>query len=236
MEQGDVLNLRDVTVVDWPEVATWPVTTILTRVELRLTGVHVEFSTRDGPDRWPDHVTPGWSGPLQYSLGLALQIAGTWYAAAPIEFWHGLEESGGQIQAQNVEGSKVGQIPKNWFYDARWGPLHGYQPQPEELVGVYVCAGDVRNRVSVVKERSEILLVRLPPEGVARTVVGPMDISPPEPPPPARPPRAPDGDDERFFSSLERIYDAMAGIADALLAMERRLTSLERDGLRMKFR
>src|SRR5256885_1490366 len=57
-----------------PNLADWPETTAITEVDFQYMGhdgIHVEFSKRDGPGRWPDIVPPGWDGPLQYTLGLA---------------------------------------------------------------------------------------------------------------------------------------------------------------------
>lgn len=147
--------IADVTYVGGPNIGAWPITTRITRLELRLTGVHVEFSKQDGPGRWPDAITPGWAGPLEYSLGLVLRVNGRWYAAAPIELWHDLQESGGPIQAPD-------QIRTNWFYDARWSPLDTHQPVAGEELGLFVCAGDARNNANPVKERSQIVRFRLP--------------------------------------------------------------------------
>ncbi len=141
-----------------PSEVDWPITTKITKLDIRPNGVHVEFSKRDGTGRWPDITPPGWKGPLQYTLGMVENIAGKWVASAPIQFWYGLDESGGP----------PGQIRKNWFYDtSRWGPLAVRQPAPGETVGFFVIAGNVRNITdegsqSPVHERSNVVYVAMP--------------------------------------------------------------------------
>jgi hypothetical protein len=122
-------------------------------------GTRVDFSRKVGPGRWPD-VPFGFPGDsLQYSLGMAVNINGRWYASAPMEYWYGLDRGGGNI-------GQPGQVPNNWFYDSRWGPMQGYQPQAGEMVGFFVCAGDCRNHTdgagSIVRERSNVVLVPFP--------------------------------------------------------------------------
>lgn len=80
--------MSEATILNNPStLADWPITTRITRLELRPDGIHVEFSKRDGGGSWPDITPPGWDGPLQYTLGMALKIGGRWYASAPIQFW-----------------------------------------------------------------------------------------------------------------------------------------------------
>ncbi len=120
----------------------------------------VDFDRRDGPDRWPD-VGFG-SGALEYTLGMCVNIQGTWNCSATVQFWHGrdLEASGppGDIAAQLV-------------VRPRWGALLGYQPSCGETVGIYVGAGNLRDSGNVIaKERSNIVL--MPFCGAYRAGVG----------------------------------------------------------------
>jgi hypothetical protein len=139
------------------DLANWPVTTSLEVVDIRPNGVSVQFSKKDGAGRWPDVTPPGWSGALQYTLGMCLTINGRWYCSAVVEFWHGLEVSGGP----------PGEFATNWFYDpVRWSPMTGHQPAVGETIGFFVCAGDCRNNsggtLSPAKERSNVVLVSMP--------------------------------------------------------------------------
>ena len=133
------------------------ITTTITALRLGPTGITVEFSKKDGPGRWPDVVPPGFDGPIQYTIGMALNINGRWYASAPIQMWHGRDEGGGPPSEYAL----------NWFYDpGRWAPMTYHQPAVGEQVGFFVMAGDGRNNtlgsVSPVKERSNVVLVAMP--------------------------------------------------------------------------
>jgi hypothetical protein len=154
----DMVSLAAATILNSPrDLARWPITTSITGIDIRSSGVHVEFSKAFGPGRWPDFTPPGWDGALQYTLGMMLNIDGQWYASAPVEFWYGLDRSGGPPS----------QYALNWFYDpARWAPMTYHQPQVGEQIGFFVCAGDCRNSSdgskSPVKERSNVIIVTMP--------------------------------------------------------------------------
>lgn len=172
------LDLHEATMFDNPvNLADWPVTTQITEVDFQymgMDGVHVEFSKRDGPGSWPDITPPGWTGPLEYTLGFVENIGGHWYASAAIEFWRGLDVSGGNVasdvgtmaQCTSFGAGSTCQVARNWYYDARWGALAGYQPATGEIIGVFVVAGNLRGVTdgsqSPVQERSNVVLVRMP--------------------------------------------------------------------------
>jgi hypothetical protein len=147
-----------------PAFTSWPATTAITRLELRTTGVHVEFSKKDGDGRWPDVIPHGWDGPLQYCLGMAMQIDGVWHVSAPIQFWHGLDASGGNVGDSAPRDNGIrGTVHGDWFYSGEWGALQR-QPVAGEPVGFFVVAGNVRgvdDAVSV-RERSNVVVVPFP--------------------------------------------------------------------------
>jgi hypothetical protein len=152
---GDVLS--GATIWNSPKaLGSWPITTKITSIEMRSSGVRIEFSKRNGAGRWPDMFPPGWDEPLQWTLGMCMYVSGQWHCSAPIQFWNGLDESGGPPS----------QYGNNWFYDpGRWGPL-SRQPAVGETIGFFACAGDCRNTLdgskSPVKERSDVVLVPMP--------------------------------------------------------------------------
>jgi hypothetical protein len=172
------IDLHDVTLFDNPaDLADWPVTTMITRVDFQpggRDGVHVEFSLRDGTGSWPDVTPPGWDGPLQYTLGFVEYIDGQWYGSAAIQFWRGLDASGGNValdvptsgQCTAFGHDSTCQVAENWYYDGRWGALQQYQPATGEIIGVFVVAGNVRGVTdgsqSPARERSNVVLVRMP--------------------------------------------------------------------------
>lgn len=157
------LDLHDAVFHDNPtDLADWPETTTITSLVFQYNGqdgVHVEFSKQDGDGRWPDVTPPGWDGPLQYTLGMAEYIDGQWHASAAIQYWYGLEASGGNVALDN-------QVAKNWYYDGRWGEMAGYQPATGEMIGIFVVGGNVRGVTdgsqSPAKERSNVVVVPMP--------------------------------------------------------------------------
>lgn len=168
----------------------FPITTSITHLGIGTDGMDVQFGKRDGPNRWPDTPDSPAMGPLEYSVGLVLKVGGQWLAASPIEFWNGRPPQGtGQIQDQSVPcDSGSGQIHCNWFYDRnRWPGLFDARPQAGEIMGAYVVAGDVRNNVFVVRERSNIVIFTLPATGVAQSfdysAVAPQPQPTPQPGP-----------------------------------------------------
>jgi hypothetical protein len=172
--------ISPVTFVGGPDLNRFAVTTTITHVDVHLTGLELRFDKRDGPNRWPDNITPGWSGPLQYSVGLCERLSDQWYCSAPVETWFGNNVIGGPIQSQDPP-----QITKNWFYDGRWAPLHTHQPAPGEQLGVFVVAGDARNSFTPVRERSNIVLITLPaPNTTVAFDFTAQPLAPPPVPPP----------------------------------------------------
>ncbi len=63
---ADAINMQAATILNSPrDLGSWAVTTSITALDLRSSGVHVEFSKQGGGDRWPDVTPPGWNGSLQ---------------------------------------------------------------------------------------------------------------------------------------------------------------------------
>jgi hypothetical protein len=148
-------------------IGAYAQTTKITGINISKDGFECLFDKKSGAGRWPDNLTPGWDGPLQYSVGVCCKVNGQWVGAAPIESWfdHQPLGLGGPVTTQNVDNSGKGQFALNWFYNPTWGPLNGYNPKPGEVIGVFVAAGDCRNNFNPVKERSNIVLLALPGDG-----------------------------------------------------------------------
>ena len=129
----DQITMSAATILNSPRnLASWPITSKLSVVDISSGGIAVQFSKKDGSGRWPDVTPPGWSGALQYTLGMCLTINSQWYCSAVVEFWYGLERSGGPPSG----------FATNWFYDpTRWYPMTGHQPAVGETIGFFVCAG-----------------------------------------------------------------------------------------------
>jgi len=129
-----------------PDLGSWAETANITRVDLSSGRIVVDFDKRG---TWPE-VGFG-DGALEYTLGICLNIGGTWNCSAVVQFWKGRElEAGGDVN--NIAGQ--------WFYDSRWGALQGHQPAYGETVGWFVAAGNLRDSGNVItKERSKVLLI-----------------------------------------------------------------------------
>jgi len=160
---ADMVPLSSAIIKNSPQnLASWPITSAIRAVHITASGIGVDFAKKDGPGRWPDVVPPGWDGPLQYTLGMMMNINGQNYASAPVQYWYGLVYSGGPPS----------QYALNWFYDpGRWAPMTYHQPAVGEQIGIFACAGNCRNDVtgagSPVKERTNVVVVTMPTDAGA---------------------------------------------------------------------
>lgn len=219
----DQIDLADVTIINSPDVRDWPVTAHLSLLEFRPTGIHVEFSKKDGPDRWPDvpYLTAG--EPLQYTLWIVIRVDGRWFGSGCLEYWNTRDETGGP----------PAEYAAHWYYDVnRWGPMTGHQPAVGEDVGFFVSAGDARNNgQALVHERSQIVLVAFPPNTGAvwhfgetyDPVPAPVPVGPPAPAPPPVPPAA-----DNSLSAIVQMLKAAGHQVDVrLTAIEATLARIE---------
>jgi len=151
---NDMFSLAGAQVYASPaSVASWPATATITSIAFRSDGVAVEFTKKSGPGRWPDVVPPGWTGGIQYTLWIAMNLGGQWHTCGTIEYWYGLAASGGDVTSNN-------QIAANWTYQC--GPM-ARQPAPGESVGFFVTAGDQRMKDAfATHERSNTIVVPFP--------------------------------------------------------------------------
>lgn len=142
-----------------PDLADWPETAKITSITFLPDSFPVEFDRRDGPDRWPDMIPAGFTGPLEYTLGMCVNPNNQrWYCSGVVQFWYGrtLTDSG-----------HPGRVGEEWFYDpARWGAINFYQPSDGELVGIWVGAGNLRDGSNITRatcprvcERSNVALI-----------------------------------------------------------------------------
>jgi hypothetical protein len=131
-------DMTQATILDSPaNLGSWPVTATITSVIFTPISFEVDFDKRASADRWPDFPF-GSGGSLQYTLGMCVNPdgAGHWFCSAVVQFWFGRE-----LDASTPPGD----VGANWFYDARWAPILGYQPQPGETVGLFVAQGNQRD-------------------------------------------------------------------------------------------
>jgi hypothetical protein len=138
------------------DIASWPITTTIDDMNFG-NGISVDFSKKSGAGRWPDVVPPGWDGGIQYTLWIVENINGQWYTSGGVEYWYGLDSTGGP----------AAQLGSDWYYSPGvWGALANRQPANGELVGFFVAAGDERAKnVATVHERSAVVTMPFPSGG-----------------------------------------------------------------------
>ena len=151
----DAIDLTTVQVFNSPtDVASWPITTHITQLEMRSPDVGLIF---DFPAKasWPNYTPPGWDGPLQYTVWAVVNVGGTWYTSGYIQMWSGRLSTGAPL---------ISDFAPNWAYDGRWGPMMGHRPVAGEQMGFFVTAGNARGvpDVTSVRERSNVVMVSLP--------------------------------------------------------------------------
>ena len=136
-----------------PDIASWPATGCISQLTMDSSaGLSFQFSTYN---TWPDYTPPGWDGPLEYTVWAAINQGGTWNMSGFIQMWRGRASTGAPI---------LSNFANNWAYDARWGPMAGYQPHVGEQMGFFLSAGNARGvtTVSSVRERTNVVVVALP--------------------------------------------------------------------------
>lgn len=137
-----------------PDVSGWQRTTHLDSIDVGI--VYPTFGKQLGAGRWPDVPFGNTGGSLQYTLWVFESHGGQWYASGIIQFWFGRTSGGNNISCNN-------EMARNWTYDGRWGPMAGYQPQPGEVIGFMVTAGNQRGTDDhLVAERSNIAFLKMP--------------------------------------------------------------------------
>lgn len=95
---------------------------------------------------------------VQFTIWLFLNINGAWYGSAFERNYIGDQNAGGPGVPQE-------QLPKNWYYDARWAPMYGHVLQPGEEVAFMVTNGNQRPTDGLQcgnGQRSNIVKVKLP--------------------------------------------------------------------------
>lgn len=153
--QADMLNIHQAQIVNAPNVADWPITTALTSVSFDGATTRVDFTKKDGPNRWPDVTPTGWTGPLEYTLWLFVKVQGQWVGSGFIQFWNGRDGSG---SAADPDVPSL--YAKHWYYAERWTPIFGHGSiAPNEEIGFMVTSGNQRDSggPNSVQERSNVV-------------------------------------------------------------------------------
>jgi hypothetical protein len=219
----DAINFGDVEILNSPDIRDWPITSEIQELGLRRASLHL-VHTKQG--RWP---AVRFGDALQEStLWIFLRIGGRWLGAG-------------------VERIRPGQIDKpenapshqddDWFYDqARWREMTTHEPQPGELVGYMVAAGDTRGFGNVaVQERSAIVLVEFPPD--TGRDYPPFATLPPAPSLPAPVPMPAPGPSpipiDDLFTTATKLIESAVALAESNLRLADKIAELQKTGVRI---
>jgi hypothetical protein len=180
---ADMIDLGAAVITNAPDVRSWPVTTSITRVSFGESGqTRVDFTKKNGADRWPDVVPPGWDGPLQFTLWLFVKNGEQWVGSAFIQFWHGRDGSGSP-----ADPDVPSVYHQHWYYSPRWRPVYDHGPiQAGETIAFMVTSGNARDNVGPmsVQERSNVVTFAATDNGVYAFDGTVPPIDPPVPPDP----------------------------------------------------
>lgn len=214
-----------------PEIADWPETARITRVEFARDNFYVRHTKEGaGPGAWPGIVPPDWQGPTQWTLYVVLNVEGVWTAAPCIIYWP--EEPPRLGVWRGGDPAPFSSGARNWWYQAP--PLTGHQPRPGERVGLIAVAGALRELdVRTVAERSNVAWVTVPDNdtGVINFAEPQPEQPPAPPPPPQEPPTppppqppappivTPQGLDTRVLAQLEAVTAGLTMACRGLLVI-----------------
>ena len=136
---ADGINMNQAVIENSPvDLASWCVGAKITNITFLANSFRVEFSRRDGGNRWPDFVPPGWG----------------WSAAIHTRHVSADQRTlvvlgGGRVlvsaQPRRIS-SAMGDFTR-LVLRRSLGTLAGKQPATgEQVPGIFVCAGDCRNK------------------------------------------------------------------------------------------
>jgi hypothetical protein len=207
----DTVDLHTVTVLAGPgDVADWPETATITGLDFHADAdccLRIDFTKKDGPDRWPDVTPPGWTGPVQYTVWAIFKLRdGRLVTAGAVEFWHGKDRSGGNPS----------ELAAHWF--DKVGDMRNHQPDAGEAVGFFLTAGDQRLKdVHAVRERSNVVVIPFPTDSGATYHFESAPTADPTPAVDPTPPATPTPVDlAPFAQRLDTIEARLAAIEETL--------------------
>jgi hypothetical protein len=223
--QTDQIDVKTATIVNAPDVRNWPVTTAITHVWFDGSVTRVDFTKKDGPNRWPDVTPTGWSGPLEYTLWLFVKNGESWVGSGFIQFWNGRDGSGSP-----ADPDVPSKYDQHWYYAARWSPIYGHGPlQPGEQIGFMVSSGNARDNVGPmsVQERSNVVLFAASDRADYTFATAPP--APPAPTPVPTPTPVPPSDLSSLVEKVISIQNTQTDILDQVVGLVQQQIVLEKD-------
>jgi hypothetical protein len=163
----DMIDPGSIRIVNsFEDMARWPATVALTRLELVPGRGLVVHADTDG---WPDFRLDNdpAAGLVRSTLCVGFQIDGQWVMSGFLNYWaHGTHEGhvrtdSGAHPLEIAPDKGINNWQANWAYGG-WGPLDTYVPKPGDLMAVMLAAGGTRmSKTRTVSERSQIVVVPL---------------------------------------------------------------------------
>lgn len=162
--------------INSPEVSRFAQTVTITGLRMDPRGgIDLQYA-QPLPKRWNCRPA-GWDGDIQYTVWAFALVDGEWVGAGFVQMWEGRSTTDG-----SVPPILAGYL--NWWGDPRrlWSNFSYYVPKPGDQVGFMVSACNARltGEVTGLAERSNIVLVTLPPNDT-----GSFTFNAPPPPVPA---------------------------------------------------
>lgn len=196
----DQINLMAAVLHSSPAVQTWPVTLgIVAARETLRGGFQLAFSqVIPGSWKWPSNPAVPTDN-FQYTVWMFVQIDGLWHGGGFVQMWQGRSMGSRELPPifADVDG-----VPgyRNYWGDPRhlWQEMSDYKPQPGDMLGLMITAGNGRliAGVTSVAERSNVVLFPITAADEADMVYledgGTPPVDPPvDPPAPPVPPSTP---------------------------------------------
>jgi lysozyme len=204
----DAIDLSAARIVRSPgDIAEWPATV---HIDALTFSPDAGLSFQRSGANWPDVIPPGFEWPILYTVWACARVV-VWTCAGFIQMWRTRPSTGAPLPSNST------------FW---WGPQGGgatagdfgaYESRPGDDMAFFVSAGNARDEVDVssVRERSNVVLVRLPAGDSGVFTFRPPTQPPvptPQPPPASTstPPASTDSD--AFLALLAELEEKIAAL------------------------
>lgn len=225
----DMLDISTLQIHAAPDVRSWPATVRIKGLEWRPGPSEGLRFDCEGLDRWPDYTPPGWDGPIQYTVWMAVPVppAGQWHTSGFIQMWR-RNGSNRSSKDNGWTGAPPLRYYKEWVYDPRWGAMNHFVPTPGLPIAFFLTAGNARlgsapgaDRVTTLAERSNIVRVTIPNGDFGMFTFG----GAPDPKPEPTPTPTPTPNPTPVPTPDQKIADTLAVVT---IQLESIMTMLER--------
>ena len=208
---NDAFDLHAAMIHNSPLVADWNITRNITRLNMDPRGGVQFIFDASLPESWK-WMTGNGSDNFQFTAWAFVRLNGIWHGAGFVQMWQGRSMTDGSLPPI-LSGYK------NWWGDVRhlWAEMSDYVPHPDEPIGFMATAGNARlmrpDAVTSVAERTNVVIVPLPPGDSGSFTFQSTPSQPNQPAPPSTPP-TPD---------TQALLDKLQETNQRLLALEAKI-------------